>query len=279
MNKFLYDMPEKFQLRVLMILIPLGVMTCGVMRTYAQDKVITNARMIGVGGINILDTYLSQEKYAGTEVRYVSHTIREREGGRWARMIVHQGSVASAKNRADNGNELAGMYKFSYGFLYDWKFLSGSLDVKAGGMVDTALGFLYNTRNGNNPAQAKFNVDIAPVAMATYKTTVGKFPLSLMYEVSAPICGLMFSPNYGQSYYEIFSKGDYDHNVVPTTIASTPSLRHLVCVDFNVSRTTIRVGYMGDWRQADVNGLKYHSYSNMFMLGIIRKFKLIKIRP
>lgn len=243
----------------------------------AQDKIINNTRMIGVGGVNILDTYLSQEKYCGTELRYISHTIRERENNQWSRLIVHQGNIAYARNRADNSNEIAGAYNFSYGWMFGWQF--GRFDLKAGGMVDTNLGFLYNTRNSNNPAQANFNINIAPVAIATYRFNVGKMPMAARYEASAPLCGLMFSPNYGQSYYEIFSQGDYDHNIVPTTFVSTPSLRHALTLDFTVKRTTIRIGYMGDWRQSKVNNLKRHSYSNMFVVGITRRFKLIKMQP
>ena len=78
-------------------------------------------------------------------------------------------------------------------------------------------GFLYNTRAGNNPAQAQFGIDIAPSVAASYTLYTGTgYPLTFNYELSVPIMGVMFSPNYGQSYYEIFSEGDYDHNIVPT---------------------------------------------------------------
>lgn len=244
---------------------------------FAQDKVIENTRMIGVGNVNILDTYLSTEKYSGTELRYMSHTLREREGRRWSRLVVHQGIVAYAKNRADNGNEMAGTYNFSYGFLYDWKFLSGSLDIKAGGKLDAVAGFLYNTRNGNNPAQARLGIGISPMAMAAYRFSMGRVPVAVKYEAGLPLFGLMFSPNYGQSYYEIFSEGNYDHNIVATTIATTPSLRQMLTLDFRLGKTTVSVGYMGDWRQAKVNNLKYHEYSNLFMIGLTRRFKLIKM--
>lgn len=240
------------------------------------DKIIENTRLVGIGGVNILDTYLSDEKYSGTELRYISHTIRMRQTSRWSRLIVHQGNISYSKNRARNSTEMAGTYNFSYGVLYDWTFLSGALDLKAGAMADAAIGFLYNTRNSNNPAQARFNIDIAPVAAAAYRFRLWNRPLALRYEVSAPLCGLMFSPNYGQSYYEIFSEGDYDHNIVPTTTVSTPSLRHMLSLDLTLRNTTLRIGYMGDWRQSEVNNLKYHSYSNMFVIGITRRFKTIK---
>lgn len=250
----------------------------GVQKAQAQNaKTITNTRLIGVGGVNILDTYLSNEKYSGVGVRYISHTVRQREEGKWARLIVHQGSLTRTHNRAENSNQLGGDYKFTYGVLYDWQLLAGNLDIKAGGMVDANAGFLYNTRNSNNPAQARFNVDLGPVALATYRFRLGKMPLAVNAELSAPLCGLMFSPNYGQSYYEIFSEGNYDHNIVPTTIVSTPSLRGMLSLDFNIRKTTVRVGYLGDFRQAKVNKLKYHEWTNMFVIGITRRFKTIKL--
>lgn len=244
---------------------------------YAQDKIISNMRMIGVGSVGILDTYISPEKYSGTEIRYMSHTVREREGKLWSRLVVHQGFVSGSKNRADNGNEISGTYNFSYGFLHNWKFASNKLDIKAGGMLDATVGFLYNTRNGNNPVQAKLNFCISPVAIASYNFSVGSMPMMARYEVSMPLCGIIFSPNYGQSYYEIFSKGDYDHNVVPVTLCSMPSLRQMLSVDFNIGKTTLRFGYLGDWRQTKVNNLKYHSYSNMFVVGVTRRFKIVRL--
>ena len=244
---------------------------------HAQDKVIHNTRMIGVGGIDILDTYLSQEKYTGTEVRYLSHTIREREGKPLSRLIVHQGFFDYARNRADNSNEIGGTYKFSYGLLYGWNLLDGNLNLRVGAMADLAVGFLYNPRNSNNPAQARFNLDLAPTAIAAYRFNAGRMPMAVRYEASSPLCGIMFSPNFGQSYYEIFSEGDYDHNVVPTTFVATPSLRQMLSLDLTLGKTTLRLGYMGDWRQSKVNGLKYHSYSNMFVIGITRSFKILKM--
>lgn len=120
---------------------------------------------------------------------------------------------------------------------------------------------------------------ISPSAAVKYRFRLWNTPFSARYEVSAPLFGVMFSPNYGQSYYEIFSRGDYDHNVVPTTIASTPSLRQMLTLDFTLGRTTLRIGYLGDFRQAKVNNLKYHTYSNMVLIGFVRSFKLTNIIP
>lgn len=246
----------------------------------APQKVITNVRMLGAGSANILDTYISPKKYRGTELRYISHTTRMREWGtRVSRQIVHQGYISHTENRSGDGDEIAGMYCFSYGAHYNWTLCGGKLTLKAGGTLDAGIGFLYNTRNSNNPAQARMSLAVSPSAAAEWRFRIRRRPLSLRYEVGAPLVGVMFSPNYGQSYYEIFSRGDYDHNVVPTTIFSTPSLRQMLTLDLTLHRTTLRVGWLGDWQQAEVNNLKYHSYSNMLVVGIVRNFKITRVSP
>ena len=163
--------------------------------TLYSNKVITNAQMLGIGAASMLDTYLSPEEYSGWELRYVSHTIRRREGRHWSRMLVHQGSFAYADNRAGNANEMSGMYTFTYGVHYNWDLLGGRLNIMAGGQADVEVGFLYNTRNGNNPAQARLALNIAPSAAAAYRFRLGRVPLKARYEVSAPVFGVMFSPN------------------------------------------------------------------------------------
>ena len=56
----------------------------------AQDKIVTNSKMIGIGATRILDTYLSQEHYSGTELRFVDHTIRQRPGRLWTTEDGHE---------------------------------------------------------------------------------------------------------------------------------------------------------------------------------------------
>ena len=249
--------------------------------TLHNNKVITNTQMFGIGNVNTLDTYLSPEEYTGTELRYVSHSIRE-NGSKLSRELIHQAQILSVHNRKENNNEIGGFYNFQYNWQYTvgtWSLGEGKLLLKAGGGVDTRLGFLYNMRNSNNPAQAYAQLNISPNAVAAYRFRLRKIPFQLRYEVQAPLLGLTFSPNYGQSYYEIFTRDNYDHNLIVTTPVSAPSLRQLLTIDITVRHTTVRLGYLGDYQQAKVNQLRQHVWSNIFIFGIVRKFSINKFIP
>ena len=241
-----------------------------------------NALMLGVGYTDILDTYLSPEKYRGTDLRFLSHTRREKDSTCLVHQLLHEGCIATADNRSGNGGEIGGGYSFAYSLLRKWQMPVGSCHLRllAGGIAELSVGFLYNTRGSNNPAQARLALQLKPTVAADFDFRLFRRqqrPFTLHYEASAPLCGLMFSPNYGQSYYEIFSRGNYDHNCVPTTIASTPSLRQMLTLDFRALHTTWRIGYLGDWRQASVNNLKQHTYTHALVLGIVRRFRIEKL--
>ena len=246
--------------------------------TLRNNKVITNSQMLGIGTANTLDTYLSPEEYTGTELRYLSHSLRE-NGTKLSREIIHQAQLLSARNRRENNNELGAFYNFQYNWQYTagkWNLGEGELLLKAGGGIDTRLGFLYNMRNSNNPAQAYGQLNIAPNAVAAYRFHLRNHPIQMSYEIQVPILGLTFSPNYGQSYYEIFTRDNYDHNLVVTTPISAPSLRQMITFDLTLRNTTFRFGYLGDFQQAKVNKLRQHLWSNLFVFGIVRKFSINK---
>lgn len=252
------------------------------LRPLKQHPLRENALMLGIGYTDILDTYLSPEKYRGTDLRFISHTRRENDSTCLVHQLLHEGCIATADNRSGNGGEIGGGYTFAYSLLRKWQMPVGSCHLRllAGGTAELSVGFLYNTRGSNNPAQARLALQLKPTVAADFDFRLFRRqqrPFTLHYEASAPLCGLMFSPNYGQSYYEIFSRGNYDHNCVPTTIASTPSLRQMLTLDFRALHTTWRIGYLGDWRQASVNNLKQHTYTHALVFGIVRRFRIEKL--
>ena len=172
-----------------------------------------------------------------------------------------------AGTRGNDKSLLSLLYNLRLGWMYRWHWGSPRLTLLAGGAIDGTLGGAYDTRNSNNPAQARIALSIDPTARLAWQVRTGRRPLALHYDVTMPIIGMAFSPNYGQSYYEIFSRGNYDHNIVCTSPFSAPQLYQHLSVDFRLWHTTFRVGYLGEYRQMRANNLKYHQYTHSITLG------------
>lgn len=237
----------------------------------------THATMFGIGYRNMLDTYLSPQTYTGVETRML------REHSRLTRLLdgrvrvqnILQGHMAYCKSPTEDGKDLAGQADWSVSWQYGWRILP-SLTIWAGPGAAVHGGFVYNTRNGNNPAQARLSADIGCVGTALWNFRIGRKPVSLRYRAELPLLGLMFSPNYGQSYYEIFSLGHYDHNVCLTNPFEAFDLDQMISMDIPLGSHTLRAGYLCSIRQSHVNHLKAHDWSHLLMVGYVKHFYLIK---
>ena len=244
--------------------------------TANSQKVITRSTMVGVGGTNILDTYLSAEHFSGTGMSFLSTVERQRTGYRWATLMEHEANLSLVRDRAKSKEELEGTYNFYWGKLYCWHLFEQRLKLQAGGVINASAGFIYNTSNSNNPAQARLHLNLMPTGVASYHFTLFNKKMVARYELNLPLAGIRFSPNYGQSYYEIFSRGDYDHNVVPTTFVSAPEWRQMLTIDANLSKgITLRIGYLGNMQQAKVNDLRQHVYTHRLLIGFTKRFSTI----
>ena len=253
------------------------VLLCLPTLLWGQQRQTVRSNMVGFGTTRLLDTYLSAEHFSGDGISYVNHSEMLRPNRRWSTLAEHEANLSTTKDRSHLQQEVEGAYNFYWGRLRAWQLLDNQLTIQAGGVVNASVGFIYNTSNGNNPAQARAHLNLMPTGVATYRFPLFRRQMTLRYELSLPLCGITFSPNYGQSYYEIFSLGNYDHNIVPTTFVSAPEWRHMLTIDAKLWRhTALRIGYLGNMQQYKVNELRQHVYTHRFLIGITRKFEILR---
>lgn len=240
-------------------------------------KATERRNMLIIGTANSLDTYLSPLTYRGTELRFTSQTVHNRKERNWTHTLTHGLRLARESMRTNDGVRLEGGYDLSCS--WQRKIVNrtvgywGRLMVTAGAGVDATVGFRYNAQNSNNPAQAEAAVCFTPAMAADWRFFLvspksgRRRTLGLRYEAAVPLVGMMFSPAFGQSYYEIFSRGNYDHNLCTIWVGNAPSLRQRLLFNFKLLKRHFFIGYEGDIRQAHVNDIKYHRYTNAAVLG------------
>ena len=161
------------------------------------------------------------------------------------------------------------MVNWNYGLHYQFR-ITENFKLLAGALADINGGFVYNLRNTNNPASARAFINLDASGMAIWHTKINKYPLTLRYQVNLPVLGIMFSPHYGQSYYEIFTLGNSSGVVRFTSLHNQPSVRQWLSIDFPIRYTKMRISYVADLQQSDVYGIKTHTYSHVFMVGFVK---------
>ncbi|MBD8040250.1 DUF3316 domain-containing protein [Phocaeicola sp. Sa1CVN1] len=256
------------------------VLTCLPTRIQAQDSLqatrhVMRSVMIGAGHNNTFETYLSPLEYEGPEVRFAYETMRMTRlmDGNVSAQNLFQLHASYTENISQTNHTYGGLVNWNYALHYQFRPAKG-LKILFGPMLDLNAGVVYNRRNSNNPAQAKAYGGLGASGMLIYRFRIKNYPLTVRWQANLPLLGVMFSPEFGESYYEIFSLGNGGRNVVFTSLHNNPSLRQLLTLDFPVGNTVMRVGYVCDLQQAKVNNLKSHTYSHDFMIGVVRNLYL-----
>lgn len=238
---------------------------------------VTSVRLFGIGAANVLDTYLSPLEYTGSTLSFDLLTQRlARWGkGRWGVTARYTFDVAYLHSPTDDGKAWHGNLAAAGGLLRHFR-PAPRLRLSAGATAGGALGFTYLVRNGNNPAQGRLAAELSATLQGEYAFLLFHREAGALLRLDAPVLGAMFTPAFGQSYYEIFSVGESDHNVRLTHPFNAPSARLLALVTLPVLGAHLSVGYSADVRQSHVNHLKRHDWQNRFVIGYTRRFVLLR---
>jgi hypothetical protein len=238
---------------------------------------INEGTLLGIGGYKMKDTYLSPERYGGLGYRFVNERMRLTKMANYRVSKQNRVNVdfSSAINGAENANFLSAFVDYSLGYHY--RFLPDPfLKIMIGGSAQGMLGMVYNTRNGNNPITMHTDIDLNFSMIAIYEFRLKKQKFALRYQFETPFAGVLFSPMYNQSYYEIFSLGNTSGILNFNSFHNKFAMRNFLTLDFSVGNTTIRTGYFGNFYATKINKLDRQIISHNFLLGIVKELVMIK---
>ena len=250
--------------------------TCFLQANAQKDSIITRSTLYGIGRTNIMDTYLSPMEYTGAELRILRENRRGTKYmvGNVYRQSLFQANVSMLENKAGTGSESSFLVNWNLAYHYRFQ-INDDLQLLAGPNLDLNGGMVYNLRNSNNPVNAKAYANLGASGMAIYQFRIKEHPFILRYQLNVPLLGLMFSPEYGQPYYEMSIAKDFGKNICFTSLHNQPSFRQFLTLDFPIKQTNLRLGYVCDIQQAKVNDLKSHSWSHAFLIGFVKHFYLV----
>lgn len=236
-------------------------------------RTMNEGTLIGVGSSNVKDTYLSPFNYSGWGARILNERMKIiRPGnGHFSRQQIINVEISSTKNPAENVNDFGAFVDYALGYHYrihvspNFKLLTGTTAHLLGG-------FIYNTRNGNNPLSAKIDIDLGLSVIMLWNFRLGKTPLTMRYQGELPFAGVYFSPEYGTSYYEMFNVGNLSDVVAFNSFHNKFALKNYVTLDIPMNSFTLRVGYLNSLYYTDTNDITSHVISNSFMVGWVKEF-------
>lgn len=221
--------------------------------------------MVGIGAANIYDTYLSPLKYEGWSVRILNERMKRNSWFdnyfAWQQLIELE--FSSVQNPHKNVRDYSFMLGYTWGGHYNL-IQTNKFRFSLGGLWNISGGVLYNQRNSNNPASARAftNIHLSAIAFYNWKT------ITFRGQLSTPIIGMLFSPDYAQSYYEI----SLDKSIRVLNFASLHNqraLRAYLTADIPISKITLRAGYLGSFYQTKVHQIQTHNYTNNFIIGFV----------
>lgn len=230
---------------------------------------VTSVYRIEIGHTNTYSSYLSPLHYTGTSLglsgewtkafqKYPDNLVMEFDGGVNFRRMLNPAKTAS----------MIGFDGF-FNWGMSWrKRLPHNFQITAGGLLDINGGVLYLPRNGNNPANALVYAGIDLAVSGSWHTTIGKLPILIEDKIKLPSLGAFFSPEYGETYYEIYL-GNHKNLAHCGWWGNRFCIDNLLSVKLDFGRTAMELGYRYNLRTEWANNLSTRIHTHSFVIGVI----------
>ncbi len=245
------------------------------LRLAAQDTVpapavcpLTSTYGVEIGAARNFNTYLSPIRHTGTHMGVY---------GQWGRAIgfdperwFGMGSARYGMDFCQNPQGTSSMTNID--LTGDWALyrklrpLPG-LVAAFGAGAELDAGLLYLPRNSNNPVAARVSLSLTLNAYGAYDLRIGRLPVRIIDQVSLPSLSVFFSPQYGESYYEIYL-GDHSGLARCGWWGNHFAIANTLAAEFSVFSVRWRLSYRFDLRSSYVSHINTRLVSHSIGIGI-----------
>ena len=235
---------------------------------------VASVFMADVGHSSILDTYLTPITYGGMNIglAYAATQSTGFSPHKWVRQLSLGTYYSSVENRVGNNNMHVLMAEAQWGMMRRWKgVFKPELQFMLGGMTRLAGGAIYDAANSNNVVSVKAHWSVGLMGMAVYNTHFSRMPVTISYQASLPLIGVFFSPDYDESYYEMYL-GNHNRLANFGYLGNRFDMANMVSVDLHLGATILRLGYRNRIERSYVHNLNTHITTHTFVVGIGGEF-------
>ena len=233
------------------------------------------ATLLGFGTSSVYDSYLSPLKYTGNNVGLYYEQMKNTGlmSGNISAQHLFITNYSWSENNPGTASYYTGIIEYNYGLHYRFRPIE-KLRFFAGAQAGGLLGFVYNTRNGNNPATGKAHLNLSLSAIADYKMQIRSQPIHFRYQLGVPFIGAMYSPQFGESYYEI-GLGSTDNLVHLASFHNYFFARNMLSAEIPFNRFTLRLAYSFSFYETRINDLDTRLITNTFYIGFSQNFFVV----
>ena len=222
-----------------------------------------------VGAARMLDTYLSPLFYNGTHtgLAWEHQQATGFNPERWVRQLELQLDYNITHNPAGNHDNHALLMQGRWSLMWRKQVATPGLQIIVG--PETALrgGVLYSGHNSNNVVSARVHWHVGATAQAVYNMRIGRLPVTLRYQVVLPVAGIFYSPEYGESYYEMYV-GNREGLAHFACWGNRFDMENLITADLHIGATVLRLGYRNRFATSWVNELSVRERNHALVIGI-----------
>lgn len=237
--------------------------------TSSMSRPVTGQYSLEIGGTSVLATYLSPLRYTGKTMSVSGYWTKAMPFNP-AHAIMEfkaDGNLSSLLNPAKTASMVGLTASFSWGMAWRTK-LPFDFQIAAGGAAQIAGGAYYLTRNSNNPVETIAVASLDLTASISKPFRIGRLPVLFSERIQIPSLGIFFSPQYGETYYEIYL-GNREGLVHAGWWGNNFRIDNLLSFTLDFGRTAMTLGYrlyaFNQW----ANNLNTKIFSNSFVIGVI----------